>query len=586
MKLKVPDCEQTIVAPPPDVVDLNKTIVGGEQGIGGSRLEKIGPYEIVDFIGFGGSGMVYRAVDANHAEVAVKIMTVNPFVSKLDIRRFLSEAETSKKLRKHPNIITVYETGQDGNDFYIAMELVKGGRSFKDLIAAGVTIEKALELLIPVADALAYAHSEGILHRDIKPANILVNDFGQPLLADFGLAKSETADRMTMTGSVIGTPRYMSPEQAGFGDGVTTKQSDIYSFGLVAYELITGRLPYPLEDGIPLPEIFRIICSQEPIPPREIKKEISRNLEAVLLRMLEKEKSLRYKEMAQVCADLKACKEGKPVSVRKLTWAEKFEKSVRKNLPIALTTFVLLIIGILIYLIFLRPSLLEKIYAKQESDLSAVAEKHKTAALEQELKQLKGENSLSVEETKIHDAYKKAVSLLRERKLDDAQTALLEISDYAEKNSHPELLAECNANLARIKMAQGKYNEAIKLFDAALVFHGENNIKGELDIFESGVASLLDGATEAASQRWQRVVSASRLDSKFSCDYICLSAEIMLDEKNLENGIEAVKTCPTTYKGILCWAIAQKTHDCEIRKKWLEEARANAGVFAWIANTQ
>ena len=229
------------------------------------------------------------------------------------------------------------------------MELVKDGRTLEDIIGKNLPVGEVLNYAVPVARALEFAHKEGILHRDLKPANILINEFNQPLLADFGIAKIESAERLTMTGAVIGTPRYMSPEQCGFGDGRVTNQSDIYSFGLMLYELLTGTFPYPIANDMGLPEIFKTICQQEVVPPRKIRKDISRNLEAVILRMLEKEKKLRYKDISQVCSDLEACKLGGPVSVRCLTPAEKWEKWVRRNSTLAITIGAALLVGFLLF---------------------------------------------------------------------------------------------------------------------------------------------------------------------------------------------------------------------------------------------
>lgn len=293
----------------------------------------LGPYELTGFLGRGGMALVYAAVDAAGAPVALKVMEETPFIQASMLARFRREADATKLLRQHPHIVTVYDTGQEGTTHYIAMELVPGGLSLDKVLKQGtLSIAEALRVGIAVAQALAYAHSQGIVHRDMKPGNILMNQFGEPLLADFGLARVETEAELNLTMSAVamGTPRYMSPEQTASIKN-TTHLTDIYSFGLVLYEMVTGKLPYDLSGDTGMAETFQIIRHREATFPRKFRKDVSRDLCAVLLKLLEKEPERRYADMDAVVTDLEACAVGTRVTVRIPGVAERFEKQVRRH---------------------------------------------------------------------------------------------------------------------------------------------------------------------------------------------------------------------------------------------------------------
>ena len=552
-------------------------------------MGKVGPYELVDFLGRGGAGIVYRAKDADGAEVAIKVIVATPFMTNEEIRRFLSEADTSKRLRKHPNIITVYDTGQDGQNYYIAMELIPEGRTIEGVIGKNLPVAEILNYAIPIASALEFAHKEGILHRDLKPANILINEFNQPLLADFGIAKSESAEKLTMTGTVMGTPRYMSPEQCGFGDGQVTNQSDIYSLGLMFYELLTGAFPYPITKEMGLTGIFKTICRQDALPPRKLRKDISRNLEAVILRMLEKEKKLRYKDISQVCADLEACKLGNAVSVRHLTLAEKWEKWVRRNSTLAITVGAALLVGFGMFYGVLLPIIKEKIYAKHDADVSAVAAKRKAEMLQKELDTLKNPgNKGDSEDSTGTDLLLNARNLLDMGKLDEAEKQFRTVRKWAEINCHDGILLESDNNLARIALAKGYNTTAFGLFHDLAINCGRDTVNGRLAFFESGVAKWMQGNKSEANQIWQEIVDRKdselkrNLDNSDSPAYIVEMAETMLNNKNMAEMESSIPAFPKLFKGLGYWVLAQNATEEAKRNEYLDEAIKNKGIFAWI----
>ncbi|HBC88009.1 MAG TPA: hypothetical protein DCZ94_13745 [Lentisphaeria bacterium] len=569
--------------------DFEETLARDNAGQQEISKGKIGPYRIIEFLGRGGTGIVYRAADADKAEIAIKVMTTTPFVPQAEISRFLREAEASKLLRRHPNIITVYDTGRSGPDYYIAMELVPGGRTLKEMVGKNLSIKEVLDYVVPVAQALAFAHNEGILHRDLKPANILINEFNQPLLADFGLAKMENSQQLTLTGTIMGTPRYMSPEQCGAGDGEFTNQSDIYSFGFMVYELLTGVSPYPVTPDMPLPEMFKMICRHEAKPPRKLRKDISRNLEAVVLKMLEKEKKLRYRDMSRVCADLEACRDGNPVSVRRLSLAERWEKWLRRHRAQAITVSIFLAIGGALYYFFVVPMTSERSIAKQKVDISAVAAKHKSERLEEEISALKNQGMSTAGEmeegTKI---LLKARESLSRGRLDDAEPQFKSAEEWAVKNSHKGMLLESKNSLARIAMVKGQYVKAVEIFKSVAESYGKKTLSGQIAFFEAGAASWLQENEADAFKLWQEIVDAdgagkkSLVDTKDLGSYIKLLSKAMLSRGKNYGDEKYCLSSPQVLKGLGYWALAQNTPAGKLKDGYLAEAARNRGIFIWI----
>jgi tRNA A-37 threonylcarbamoyl transferase component Bud32 len=289
----------------------------------------IGPYEVLDQLGHGGMGVVYRARDTRlHREVAVKVLS-DAFLTpetpgQPTHERFLREARSASSLN-HPNICTIYDVGEQDGKPYLVMELLQG-QTLKDTLRTGpLPLAEALEFSIQIARGLEEAHEAGIIHRDIKPANIFVvrrqQGSQQAKILDFGLAKrtgsqtvavaaaatsdslglAETAaaNSITIPGSTVGTVAYMSPEQAR-GEALDVR-SDLFSLGAVMYEMVTGRLPFP---GAVTADIYAALLMREPEPPRKLNPAISREVERIILKLLAKERSQRYRTAAELRADL------------------------------------------------------------------------------------------------------------------------------------------------------------------------------------------------------------------------------------------------------------------------------------------
>src|SRR5438270_1273413 len=251
---------------------------------------EVGPYHVIEQVGRGGMATVFKAYQpALERYVAIKVLP--EFLAEdPDFReRFRREAVAIAKLR-HPGILSVFDHGEFEGQPYIVTEFVEGGTFQQQLAGQPISVQQTLEVLQPVAAAIDYAHERGVLHRDIKPSNILITKEGAPVLADFGLARMMTSnERLTRVDAVVGTPEYMAPEQCAGKD--TGPAADRYSFGVVAYEALTGHVPYEAET----PAAVMLAQIQSPLPdPRVVNPAINENVERALLRMLSKDPELRF----------------------------------------------------------------------------------------------------------------------------------------------------------------------------------------------------------------------------------------------------------------------------------------------------
>jgi len=260
----------------------------------------LGSYKIIDRIGRGGMATVYRAYHpALDRYVAIKALPDFFADDPLYRERFQQEARSVARL-KHPNILEIYDFGYEDGLAYLVLELVEGG-TLADRLGRPIELRDAVGILDQLAGALDYAHREGIFHRDIKPSNILLHVDGAPVLADFGLAKiAGSMQRLTSSGTVMGTPEYMSPEQAA--DEPLTASSDLYSFAVVAYEMLTGRVPFQADT--PAATLLSHVTKQMP-PTRELRGELSAHVQGVLERALAKRPNERYPSAAAFVAALK-----------------------------------------------------------------------------------------------------------------------------------------------------------------------------------------------------------------------------------------------------------------------------------------
>lgn len=272
-----------------------------------------GQYELLQEIGRGGMGVVYKAWDPSlQRHVALKMILRGIHATAADQGRFRSEALAAGGLT-HPNIVPVYQVGEQDGQAYFCMKYVAGRTLAAAMADKPLHPRDAAKFMVAIARAVQHAHQKGILHRDLKPANILIDDGGQPLVTDFGLAKRvEGGESLTGTGAIVGTPSYMAPEQAEGGKNPTAA-CDVYSLGAILYELLTGRPPFLAASAV---ETLLLVRSEEPVRPRALNPQIDVDLEFICRKCLEKNPEHRYQSAAKLADDLEAFLNGEPVSAR------------------------------------------------------------------------------------------------------------------------------------------------------------------------------------------------------------------------------------------------------------------------------
>jgi hypothetical protein len=280
----------------------------------GDRPARIGDCELVEELGRGGMGVVYRArQDGLGRVVALKLLLRGPAASPLDVARFRAEAGSAARL-DHPHIVPVHAVGDHDGRPYFIMRLIEGPTLAKRLADGPIPPREAAAVLAPVCRAVDYAHNRGVLHRDLKPANILIDRDGRPHVPDFGLAKRVDTDAgLTSSGAVLGTPAYMAPEQAAGGRGRIGPQSDVYSLGAILYQALTGRPPFQSASAL---DTLLLVLEQEPLPPRLLNPKADRDLSLVAMKCLQKPADLRYPTAAALADDLESYLHGEPVSAR------------------------------------------------------------------------------------------------------------------------------------------------------------------------------------------------------------------------------------------------------------------------------
>src|SRR5216117_2682441 len=292
-------------------------------------LGDFGDYELMEEIGRGGQGVVYRARQKSlNRTVALKVIGLGHWATEAHLKRFRREAEAAASL-EHPCIVPIHEVGERDGSCYFSMKFIEGGQLDEVVRRTPMSIRQAVELIAKLARTVHYAHEHGILHRDIKPGNILLDAKGEPHLTDFGLARLvESESTVTRTLEVIVTPSYMAPEQAAGNNTKLTNATDVYGLGAVLYQLLTGHPPFA---GGTTYETIKLLLETEPRSPRLWNPKVDRDLSTICLKCLEKDPQRRYSSALALAEDLERWRKHEPIQARRTGVLTRARKWVRRK---------------------------------------------------------------------------------------------------------------------------------------------------------------------------------------------------------------------------------------------------------------
>jgi WD40 repeat protein len=379
-----------------------------------AKIPRLGRYIIHERLGGGAFGVVFRATDPQlERDIALKLPRPGTLERAGAIDRFLGEAKAAAKLR-HPNIVPIHDAGQEGDQYYIASAFI-AGQTLEEFVEKQGRLKPpvAARIVRDLAEAVGYAHSQGIIHRDLKPANVMMDDKVQPHVMDFGLARiADAAVRMTRHGEVMGTPAYMSPEQAAGDNAVVEEATDQYSLGVVLYELLTGEIPF----SGPAQVVMVNVRTQPPRPLRSIEPGIPGDLEVICLKAMSKEPRHRYGSCREFAQDLDRWLRGEPIIARRISAGERLVRWCRRN-PMVAT-----LVGATATLL-VAVAVISTVAAIRLNDL-ATREHNETLRANRETNKAQIEQARAMELAIANESLAKQETQAREKSDRNAETAL------------------------------------------------------------------------------------------------------------------------------------------------------------------
>jgi hypothetical protein len=402
-------------------------------------LPRVNGYELLEELGRGGMGVVFRArhVRLNRV-VALKVILSGAFASPAELRRFRAEAEAAAQL-DHPHIVPLYEAGEQDGLPYFSMKLVEGTRLSAHVSRLSREPRAAVRLLVSVARAIHHAHQRGVIHRDLKPANILIDDCGEPHVTDFGLARRAGADTgATQSGAVVGTPSYMAPEQAAGGAKSLTTAADVYSLGAILYELAAGRPPFCADTAA---GTMRQVRDDQPPGIRRLNPAVDRDLETICLKCLCKDPEGRYGSAALLADDLECWLRDEPIAARPRSALQRFRSWRRREPALAGS---LIAVGVLLLVVAVGSPIAA--YRINRERLRAEEAQKKEAAL----------RTLA----QVRERIAKARLLCSQEKFDQARIMMLAIGVPALESERGDA-ASVYAALTDASAARGQWREAL-----------------------------------------------------------------------------------------------------------------------------